>query len=129
MRGKILHNALAGDVKAACDRQRIRSKTEYAVCLPSWTGYFDIAAWPANRFVAIEIETTVRHIDRTVAKAAGAGAELWVVVPTRKLRGQIRNRLKRLGIRAQKGRFKLFVQSQVEEALTNYLSQTTPANR
>ena len=129
MRGRVLHNCLAEDVKAVCDRKRIRSVMEYAVCLPSTTAYFDVAAWLANRFVAIEIETTVRHIDRTVAKARMAGVELWVVVPTRKLRGQIKNRLRRLGIRVKNGRFKLFLQSQVEQEFTNYLSLSTPANR
>jgi hypothetical protein len=129
MRGRVLHNCLAEDVKAVCDRKRIRSVMEYAVCSPSTTAYFDVAAWPAKRFVAIEIETTVRHIDRTLAKAQMAGVELWVVVPTRKLRGQIKNKLRRLGIRAKNGHFKLFLQSQVEQEFTNYLSLSTPANR
>ena len=48
MRGRVLHNCLAEDVKAVCDRKRIRSVMEYAVCLPSTTAYFDVAAWLAH---------------------------------------------------------------------------------
>jgi len=125
----ILHDSYASDIHRMCAELAILSRTEYGVRVNGRCLSIDVAAWIANRFVAIEIETTVHHIDKTIAKVCMAGAELWIVVPTRKLRGQMRNKLRRLDLYTDNGRFKLLLQSQVEQEFANSLSQSTPANR
>ena len=128
MKQRISHKACVAEICRVCTQMAIAAKAGYCVKLNGQYVYVDVAAWLNGRFVAVEVETTVRNVGFTVAKARQLGAILWIVVPRRKLRGQMTHKLKKLGICCNNGRFKVLVHSQVEQELTNYLSQSKPAN-
>jgi hypothetical protein len=96
MRGNALHNSIANDARDACSDLGIHSHLEYSIMINGRYLYLDVAAWLCDRLIAIEIETSLRHIDSTVAKARELGLELLIVVPRRKLRRQVANKLKKL---------------------------------
>ena len=96
MRGNALHNSIASDTRDACSDLGIHSHLEYSIMINGRYLYLDVAAWLCDRLIAIEIETSLRHIDSTVAKARELGLELLIVVPRRKLRRQVANKLKKL---------------------------------
>jgi len=128
MRGQVLHNHIASEIKAVCDRLSIRSKLEYPVCTDKAKVYFDVAAWINGSFMACEVETTIRRVIHNVEKAHMAGAELWLVVPTRKLKRQIANKLRKIETKPSGKEIKLLLLEEVSSELMNKLSLSIPAN-
>lgn len=129
MRGKALHNYMASEIKTACNQLSVRSELEYAIQFDGVKVYFDIALWVKESFLVCEVETTLRNVIHNVQKAHAAGVELWVIVPTRKLRRQVANRLGRIEIKPAGRQINLLLLDQFTQALTNKLSLSIVANR
>ena len=129
MRGKALHNYMASEIKAACDQLSVRSELEYAIRFDDVKVYFDIALWVKESFLVCEVETTLRNVIHNVQKAYAFGAELWIVVPTRKLRRQVANKLRRVELKPAGQEINLLLLNQFKQALTNKLLLSIAANR
>jgi len=129
MRGKALHNYMASEIKAACNQLSVRSELEYAIRFDDVKVYFDIALWVKESFLVCEVETTLRNVIHNIQKAHAAGVELWIVVPTRKLRRQVASKLRRVELKPAGQEINLLLLNQFKQALTNKLSLSIPANR
>lgn len=110
MRGGAFHNKIVEQAKAIFNEHGWQVHTEYRYRKNGITTYLDILAVKGNRKIACEIETTARHGVDNAAKAVSAGLDLWIIVPSRKLRHQIERRLicSALNTKNQKIRIVLF---------------------
>jgi hypothetical protein len=128
MRGNVLHNSIARDAGDICTQLAIRSRLEHSIKVNGRYLYLDVAAWVCGQMVAIEIETSIRRISNTVAKAMELGIELWIVVPRRKLRHQVANKLKKLDYDDFGITIKLLLLDELWQALRQKLSLNIAAN-
>jgi hypothetical protein len=92
------------------------------------TAFFDLLLQIQAALLAIEIETSARHIHDTAIKAAIIDIPLWVVVPTRRIRKQVERKLAHLNVAPGGESIKLLLLGQVEKELTIYLSLFITAN-
>jgi hypothetical protein len=70
------------------------TSTEHRFRANGTTTYIDLFAVHERYRLACEIETTSRHALDNAQKAQAVGIPLWFLVPTRKVKRQIANKLK-----------------------------------
>lgn len=117
MRGKDFHNALVDRAKTIFTSFNWQVDTEHRYRHNNITTYFDLYAVKANLVIACEIETTPRHVIDNVVKALATGVCVWVVVPTRVLLCQAKQKLASLNISASPESVRILLFSQLEAEL------------
>ena len=94
MRGKAFHNQIVEQAEAIFSSRHWQTSTEHRYRKNGTTTYLDLFAVKGNLEIACEIETTARHAIDNAVKAQSTAIVLWIIVPTRKLRRQIKHKLK-----------------------------------
>ena len=128
MRGQFLHNYEAEWIRTKLIPYPVQVWLECPVRRRGITAYFDLLLQIQAVLLAIEIETSARHIDDTAIKAAIIDIPLWVVVPTRRIRKQVERKLAHLDVAPGGESIKLLLLGQVEKELAIYLSLFITAN-
>ena len=73
------------ELKSAFLSHGWKVETEFFCRRNGVTTFFDVYAVKGRREVAVEVETSVRHVVDNVRKAQAVGIDVWIVVPSRKL--------------------------------------------
>jgi len=93
MRGSAFHNKIVEEARLAFRHREWHVRTEYAYRSHGVTTYLDLFAVKKTYEIGCEVETTARHVVDNVQKAKSAGIMLWIIVPSRKVYGQARQKL------------------------------------
>ena len=93
MRGGAFHNWMVCEVCEALAASGWEIETEYRYEKNGVVTFFDVYAVRDGREVAVEVETTARHVLDNVRKARAVGVEVLVVVPNRRLKCVVRKML------------------------------------
>jgi hypothetical protein len=120
MRGKYFHNALADRAQKIFSNNGWQVHKEYGCRRNGITTYFDLYAVKENHVIACEIETTSRHIIDNVAKALSTGICLWVVVPTRAVLCQAKQKLSSSTIDTNQKTVRILLFSQLETEVKHF---------
>ena len=117
MRGKYFHNALADKAQKIFSNNGWQVHKEYGCRRNGVTTYFDLYAVKENHVIACEIETTVRHAVDNIAKALSTGICLWVIVPTRAVLCQAKQKLDDSKLNFNQNTVKILLLSQLEKEI------------
>jgi len=120
MRGSPFHNKIAQEAQTIFISQNWQIFVEYGYKVDFSTVYFDLFATRGCQKLACQIETTSRHVIENVLKAQAVPIHVWFIVPNRKVRRQIVNKLNRNNIRLNRERLKLLLLSNLEKELFDY---------
>jgi hypothetical protein len=93
------------------------TSTEHRFRANGTTTYIDLLAVIHRYRLACEIETTPRHALDNARKAQAVGIPLWFVVPTRKVKRQITNKLKTQNLTPGDERFKVLLIGELDNEL------------
>ena len=93
MRGKAFHNKIVEEAGTIFRNHSWQVFTEHRYRKNGTTTYLDILAINRNKKIACEVETTSRHAVDNAVKALSANLDLWVIVPSRRLRRQVEHKL------------------------------------
>jgi len=93
MRGNVFHNRIVKDACKVFKSHGWQVFTEYRYQCGGVVTYFDLFARKDCFEIACEVETTLRHLEDNAIKAQTAEVELWIIVPTRRLLKQAKERL------------------------------------
>jgi hypothetical protein len=128
MHGQFLHNYKAEWIRTKLIPYPVQVRLECRIQRNGMTAYFDLLLQRQAALLAIEIETSARHIDDTAIKAAVIDIPLWIVVPTRRIRKQAQHKLAHIDVMPGGEPIKLLLLGQVEKEVMNYLSLFITAN-
>ena len=128
MRGQFLHNYKVEWIRTKLIPYPVQVRVEGRIKRNGMTAYFDLLLQIQAILLAIEIETSARHIDDTAIKAAVIDIPLWIIVPTRRIKKQVEHKLAHLNVAPGGESIKLLLLGQVEKELTIYLSLFITAN-
>lgn len=120
MRGNPFHNKIAQEAQTIFICQNWQVFTEYGYKVDGSTTYFDLFATKGCHKLACQIETTSRHVIENALKAQVVSIPVWFIVPNRKVRKQIVNKLNRNRIRLNKERLNLLLLSNLGKELFDY---------
>ena len=114
MRGKDFHNTIADRAKVIFTSFNWQVYTEYRYQKNNITTYFDLYAVKGNIVIACEIETTPRHVTDNVTKALSTGVCVWVIVPTRAVLTQAKQKLASSNVNTSHKSMRILLFSQLE---------------
>jgi len=123
MRGKPFHNLIADQARTRLARFFEQVESEYPIRRCGVVTFLDVFASGPSCTLAVEVETTQRHALDNARKAAAVEVPLWIVVPTRALRGRLLQQLEPLGLRPGGQPICVLLLGELEQALTRYLSR------
>ena len=98
VRGGAFHNKIVYDVVSVLQSHGWEVETEFRCQRNGVTTVFDVYAVKDGGVIAVEVETSVRHVVDNARKAQAVGVEVWVVVPSRRLKRTLEIRLHRAGL-------------------------------
>ena len=120
MRGGKFHNKIVGDAKSIFSNNGWQTYTEHRYRRNGITTYLDLLAVKEGHRIGCEVETTIRHaVDNTI-KAQSAGIMLWIIVPSRKLYRQIKQKLSCSGTAINRNSVRILLLSQLESELKHF---------
>ncbi len=129
MRGRIFHNFLVALTVATFRQMGFEVLIEYALYLADGRAdYVDLLAWRENYTAICEIETTARHALENLAKAKLLNLPLWIIVPNRKVRLEVGNKLMRAGCNPEKDSFQISMPDELPQRLTDCFPLFSLAN-
>jgi hypothetical protein len=128
MRGDPFHNRLAEKARTTFEHFRWRVSTEHRFQANGTTTYFDLFAENRRHKLACEIETTARHAMDNAQKAQAVGIPLWFVVPTRKVKRQIADKLKTRNLTPGGKQIKMLLLGELENELARYQPWQKPGD-
>ncbi len=120
MRGGTFHNKIVAEAKTIFINHNWQVYTEHRYCKNGITTYLDLLAIRGNKKIACEVETTARHAVDNVAKALSAGVDLWIIVPSRTLRRQIKQKLRYSELNTKHKNIRILLFCQLEAGLNNF---------
>ena len=123
MRGKLFHNMIVQKTKAVFTEHTWQVQTECCIKKAGTNYYFDLLAIKGQYKVACEVETTRRHAIDNALKASIVDIPLWFIVPTRNIKNQIADRLKKLRMKPGNEPIKILLLDQLEQELLDYLDK------
>lgn len=123
-----MHNFMAIEVKEIAGKLFDLARREYLFHRNKVTTYFDVFAQRGSVTLAFEVETTSRHAVDNARKASLVGVPMWIVVPRRRLKLELKRKLNPLGLRPGGEPIKILLLAQLEQELRNYLLLFIPAN-
>ena len=118
MRGGAFHNKVVEEAKTVFSEHRWQVFTEHRYRKNGTTTYLDLLAVRGNKKIACEIETTSRHAVDNAVKALSADIDLWVIVPSRRLRRQVEHKLISSGLDTRHKNIKVLLFCLLEAELT-----------
>ncbi|MHC4680118.1 MAG: hypothetical protein ACYTEK_15635 [Planctomycetota bacterium] len=128
MRGDLFHNRLTQKARTTFEHFRWRVSIEHRFQANETTTYFDLLAVNGHHNLACEIETTPRHAMDNAQKAQAVGIPLWFVVPTRKVKRQIADKLKAQNLTPGGERIKVLLLSELENELARCQAWQKPGD-
>ena len=93
MRGGAFHNKMVEEVASVLVVQGWKVETEFCLRSNGVVTFFDVYAIKDGREIAVEVETSARHVVDNVKKAQAVGVEVWIVVPSRRVKRAAERRL------------------------------------
>ena len=90
--------------------------------------FLDLLVRRDDFLICIEVETSARYVLTNAAKAEQLNLPLIVIVPTRRIKKSIQNKLKKSGIRPAGCNIYILLLSQLKKELTNYFPLFSPVN-
>ena len=98
MRGGAFHNWMVERVVEMFLSYGWEVETEFCCRRNGVVTFFDVYAVKDGREVAVEVETSIRHVVDNVLKAWAVGVEVWIVVGRRRLKRMVGERLDRFSL-------------------------------
>jgi len=117
MRGGAFHNKIVEEAKIIFNNHGWQAYTEYRYRYNGTTTYLDLLAVKGCKHIGCEIETTVRHVIDNTLKAQSAGIMLWIIVPSRKLYRQAKQKLSYPDIATNHQSVRIFLLGQLQSEL------------
>lgn len=123
MRGKLFHNMIVQKANVVFIEYNWQVQTECCIKKAGANYYFDLLATKGRYEIVCEIETTRRHAIDNALKASIVDIPLWFIVPTRNIRKQIADKLKKLRMKSGNEPIKILLLDQLEQELLDYLDK------
>jgi len=129
LRGGKLHNYLVLESEGIFRDAGFETYQEHPKKLPDGgLDFVDLLAEKKGFLICIEVETSARYILTNAAKAEQLGLPLVVVVPTRKVKRAVQNKLRKTDIRPGGCDIYILLLSQLKQELTNCFPLFSSAN-
>ena len=129
IRGGAFHNHMVHEADAIFGRAGFRTWLEQAVpLLDNRRDFLDLVVQRGNCTLCVEVETSARHVRVTAAKADALGLPLWIVVPNRKVRQSVVNKLDKVSYRPGGRKIYILLLGQLDQILMNCFPLFSPAN-
>ena len=129
LRGGKLHNYLVLESENILQGKGFETYQEHPEKLPDGSiDYIDLLAKREGFLVCIEVETSARYVLTNVAKAEQLGLPLVIVVPNRKVKTSIQNKLNKPKISSGRSPVYVLLLAQLEQEVTNCFPLFSPAN-
>jgi hypothetical protein len=123
LRGGALHNYLVFESEGILQGAGFETYQEHPKKLPDGgLDFVDLLAEKEGFVVCIEVETSARYVLTNAAKAEQLGLPLIVVVPTRKVKKSVQNKLYRTDIRPGGHDIYILLLTQLKQEVTNSFS-------
>ena len=120
LRGGSLHNYLVLESEGILQEAGFETRQEHPKKLPDGgLDFIDLLAEKEGFLVCIEVETSARYVMTNAAKAEQLGLPLVVVVPTRKVKKAVRNKLGKADIRPGGRDICILMLVQLKQEVTN----------
>lgn len=129
LRGGNLHNYLVFESEDILRDAGFETHQEHPKKLPDGSlDFIDLLAEKEGFLVCIEVETSARYVLINAAKAEQLGLPLVVVVPTRKVKRAVQNKLGTTDIRPGDYDIYILMLAQLKQEVMNYFSLFSSAN-
>ena len=129
LRGGKLHNYLVIESESILQDAGFETYQEHPKKLSDGgVDFIDLLAKKGDFMICIEVETTARYVLTNTAKAEQLGLPLIVIVPTRKVRKAVRNKLKQSTISPGGCGIYILLLAQLKQELMNKFPLFSPAN-
>lgn len=129
LRGGILHNYLVIASEDIFQNAGFDTHQECPIKLPDGgLDFVDLLAEKNGFLVCIEVETTARYVLTNAAKAEQLGLPLVVVVPTRKVKLAVQNKLSKTNVKPGGHDIYILMLTQLKQELTNCFPLFSSAN-
>ena len=118
LRGGSLHTYLILESERILRQAGFHTYQEHPIRLPDGRlDFIDLLATQENFSIAIEAETSARHVLRNATKAEAIELPLWIIVPSRKVHNTITNTLAPSVLRPGGQRIYILLLGQLESEL------------
>ena len=129
LRGDKLHNYLVVESENILQGGGFETSQEHPKKLPDGSlDFIDLFAKRDNCLICIEVETSARRVLINAAKAEQLRLPLIVIVPTRKIKKSVQNKLGKSTIKPAGCDIYILLLSQLEQELTNCFPLFSAAN-
>ena len=129
LRGDTLHNYLVLETECIFQQEGFDTYQEHPQCLPDGSlDFLDLLVRRDDFLICIEVETSARYVLANAAKAERLGLPLIVIVPTRRIKKSVQNKLEKSGIRPAGCNIYILLLSQLKQELINYFPLFSPVN-
>ena len=121
IRGGTLHNHLVLESECILQNAGFKTYQEHPKKLPDGgLDFVDLLVEKKGFMVCIEVETSARYVLTNAAKAEQLGLPLVVVVPTRKVKRAVRNKLRKTDIRPGDHDIYILLLSQLKREVSSF---------
>lgn len=129
LRGGNLHNYLVLESEGIFRDAGFETHQEHSKKLPDGgVDFIDLLAKKGDFMICIEVETSARYVLTNAAKAQQLELPLIVIVPTRKVKKAVQNKLSNSAIKPAGCDIYILLLSQLRQELTDCFSLFSPAN-
>lgn len=129
LRGGNLHNYLVLESEGILQDAGFDTHQECPRTLPDGAlDFIDLLAERDGFIVCVEVETSARHVLTNAAKSEQLGLPLVVIVPSRKVKRAVQNKLNNSNIRPGNHDIYILMLSQLKQELTNCFPLFSSAN-
>lgn len=123
LRGGNLHNYLVIESEGILQNAGFETYQECPKKLPDGgLDFIDLLAEKEGFLVCIEVETSARYVLTNAAKAEQLGLPLMVIVPTRKVKRAVQNKLSKTTIKPGGRDIYILMLAQLKQEVTNCFS-------
>lgn len=121
LRGGGLHNHLVREVRQIFQEAGFCTREEHPIHIPNGhLDFIDLLVKRGDCSICVEVETSARHVLSNAAKAEQAGLPMWIIVPNRKVRKAVANKLDSSSLRPGGLRIYILLLGQLEQQLMKY---------
>lgn len=129
LRGGNLHNYLVIESEGILQNAGFKTYQEHPKKLSDGgVDFIDLLVQKDDFLICIEVETSARYVLTNAAKAEQLGLPLVVIVPTRKVRKAVWNKLRKSAIKPAGCDIYILLLSQLKQGLMNCFPLFSPAN-
>lgn len=129
LRGQEWHAHLVETAKTKFLRAGCDIRLEYPMpMVDGRINYVDLWVSRGDCQFVLEVETSARHVLDNAIKADAAGMRLWVLVPNRRVKKAVRNKLRQVNVRPGGLAIYILLLDELEQAVTNIFPLISAAN-